>query len=174
MEAVPPAPTRRLPLSDRVRPAPRVWPRVVIPLGLLAIIVLIALRASTGSDGRTDAASPSPPDASSPTTEQPTPEEAPALSPQEAAGVVLATVSDGVEAGEVDDGIGREIDHQIDEILRDLDKGEDVEKVVEKLGDLRDKVSEALDKGEITSAARASAIDDALLGLAETLGDAEQ
>ncbi len=83
-------------------------------------------------------------------------------------------MSDGVEAGEVDDGISRDIDHQIDEILRDLDKDGDVEKLVEKVGDLREKVSEALDKGEITSEARASAIDDALLGLAETLGDAEQ
>jgi len=174
MEAVPPAPTRRLPLSDRVRPAPRVWPRVVIPLGLLAIIVLIALLASTGSDGRTDAAPPSTPRASSPATEQSSPEEVPALSPEEAAGLVLETVSDGVEAGEVDDGISRDIDHQIDEILRELDKDGDAEKLVEKVGDLREKVSEAFDKGEITSAARASAIDDALLGFAETLGDAEQ
>jgi serine/threonine-protein kinase len=178
MEAVPPAPTRRLPLSDRVRRGPRVWPRVVIPLGLLAIIVLIvvlnALRASMGSDGRTDAAPPSTPRASSPATEEPPPEEVPALSPQEAAGLVLETVSDGVEAGEVDDGISKEIDHVIDEILRELDKDGDVEKLVEKLGDLREKVSEALDKGEITSEARASAIDDALLRLAETLGDAEQ
>jgi serine/threonine-protein kinase len=174
MAAVPPAPTRRLPVSDRVRPGPRGWPRVVIPLGLLVIIVLIALLASMGSDGRTDAAPPSTPRASSPATEEPPPEEVPALSPQEAAGLVLETVSDGVEAGEVDDGISKEIDHVIDEILRELDKDGDVEKLVEKLGDLREKVSEALDKGEITSEARASAIDDALLRLAETLGDAEQ
>jgi len=36
MEAVPPAPTRRLPVGERVRPAPSVSPTVVIPLGLLA------------------------------------------------------------------------------------------------------------------------------------------
>jgi hypothetical protein len=83
-------------------------------------------------------------------------------------------VSDGVEAGEVTDHFGNEIRHDIDEILRELDKEGDLEKVVEKLGELRDKVSEAFDKGEITSAARASAIDDALLRFAEALSDAEQ
>jgi serine/threonine protein kinase len=174
MEAVPPAPTRRLPVGDRVRPRPSVWPRVVIPLGLLAIIVLIALLASTGSDGRTNAARPSTPRAGSPSTEQPPPQEAAGPSPQEAAGLVFVTVSDGVEAGEVTHDIGNEIRHEIDEILRELDKDGDVEKSVEKLGELRQKVSEAFDKGEITSAARASAIDDALLRFAEALGDAEQ
>jgi predicted Ser/Thr protein kinase len=172
MEAVPPAPTRRLPVGDRARPGPRVWPRVVIPLGLLAIIVLIALLARTGSDGRTNAALPSTPRGGSPATEQP--QEAAGPSPQEAAGLVFVTVSDGVEAGEVTHDIGNEIRHEIDEILRELDKDGDVEKSVEKLGELRQKVSEAFDKGEITSAARASAIDDALLRFAEALSDAEQ
>jgi ArsR family metal-binding transcriptional regulator len=82
-------------------------------------------------------------------------------------------VSDGVEAGEVSDDAGKDILHQMDEILRDLEKEEDVEKAVEKLGELRQKVSEAFEKGEI-SAARASAIDEALLGFAAALGDAEE
>jgi serine/threonine-protein kinase len=174
MEAVPPAPTRRLPVVDRVRPRPRLWPRVVIPLGLLAIIVLIALLARTGSDGRTDATQPSTPRGASPSTEQPPPEEVSALSPEEAAGLVFETVSDGVAAGEVTDDFSKDIRHQLDEILRELDKDEDLEKILEKLGELREKVSEALDKGEITSAARASAIDDALARFAEALSDAEQ
>jgi predicted Ser/Thr protein kinase len=179
MEAVPPDPTRRLPLGDltprpSVRPRRSVWAWVVIPLGLLAIIVLIALIARTGSDGRTNAAQPSTPGGGSPTTEQSPPEEPAGLSPEEAAGLVFQTVSDGVEAGEVTDDASKDISHQMDEILRDLDKEEDVEKVVEKLGELRQKVSEAFEKGEITSAGRASAIDDALLGFAEALGDAEE
>jgi len=173
MEAVPPAPTRRLPMSDRVRRRPSVWPKVVIPLGLLAIIVLIALLARMGSDGRTNAAQPSTPPVGSPSTELP-PEETAGLSPQEAVGLVFETVSDGVESGEVTDDISKDIRHEIDEIIRDLDKDGDVEKLLEKLGELREKVSEALDKGEITSPARASAIDNALVGLAEALSDAEQ
>jgi serine/threonine protein kinase len=174
MEAVPPAPTLPLPVGDRGRPGPSVWPRVVIPLGLLAIIVLIGLLVSAGSDGRTNAAPPSPPRGGSTATEEPPSQEPAGLSPQEAAGLALETVSDGVDAGEVSDHFGNEIRHDIDEILRELDKDGDLEKVVEKLGELRDKVSEAFDKGEITSAARASAIDDALLRFAEALSDAEQ
>jgi eukaryotic-like serine/threonine-protein kinase len=178
MEAVPPDPTRRLPVGDlRPRPSanPRrsVWAWVVIPLGLVAIIVLIALIARTGSDGRTNAVQPTTPGGGSPTTEQPPPEEPAGLSPEEAAGLVFQTVSDGVEAGEVTDHASKDILHEMDEILRELDKGEDVEKVVEKVGELREKVSEAFEKGEITSEARASAIDDALLGFAEALSDTE-
>jgi hypothetical protein len=45
--------------------------------------------------------------------------------------------------------------------------------LLEKVDDLREKVSEALEKGEITSADRA-AIDEALLMFAEALRDAEQ
>jgi hypothetical protein len=46
--------------------------------------------------------------------------------------------------------------------------------LLEKIDDLREKVSEALEKGEITSADRVSAIDEALLMFAEALRDAEQ
>jgi cytoskeletal protein RodZ len=181
MEAVPPDPTRRLPVGDlrprpSVKPRRSVWAWVVIPLGLLAIIVLIALIARTGPEGRTNAAQPSTPDGGSPTTEQPPPEEPAGLSPEEAAGLVFQTVSDGVEAGEVTDHASKDILHEMDEILRELDKDEDgdVEKIVDKVGELREKVSEAFEKGEIISAARASAIDDALLRFAETLSDAEE
>jgi len=174
MESVPPAPTLPLPVGDRGRPGPSVWPRVVIPLGLLAIIVVIALLVSAGSDGRTNAARPSTPRGGSTATEQPPPQEPAGLSPREAAGLVLETVSDGVEAGEVMDHFSNEIRHDIDEILRELDKDGDVEKLVEKLGVLREKVSEAFDKGEITSADRASSIDDALLRFTEALSDVER
>jgi len=174
MDAVPPAPTLPLPVGNRGRPSPSVWPRVVIPLGLLAIIALIALIVRAGSDGRTNAARPSTPRGGSTATEQPPSPEPAGLSPQEAAGLVLETVSDGVEAGEVTDHFGNEIRHDIDEILRELDKDGDMEKLVEKLGDLREKVSEAFDKGEIASATRASAIDDALLRFADALTGGEQ
>jgi len=92
------------------------------------------------------------------------------VSPQEAAGLVVETVNDGIEAGEVTGGISEEISHKIDEILRELDEDGDLAKSVEKVDELREKVSEALEKGEINSAARASAIDDALQRLAEALG----
>ena len=87
---------------------------------------------------------------------------------------MLDTVAEGIEAGEITGHFDHEIRHTIDEILRETDKGEDVDRLLEKLDDLREKVSEALEKGEITSADRASAIDQALLTFAEALRGAEQ
>jgi serine/threonine-protein kinase len=181
MESVPPDPTRRLPVGDlrpgpSVRPRRSVWAWVVIPLGLLAIIALIALISRAGSGGRTNAVQPPTAGGVSPTTEQSPTTEPAGLSPEEAAGFVFQAVSDGVEAGEVTDHAGKDITHQMDEILRELDKDGDVDvdKVVEKVGELREKVSEAFEKGEITSGARASAIDDALLRFAEAVSDAEE
>ena len=87
---------------------------------------------------------------------------------------MLDTVGEGIETGEITDHFDHEIRHTIDEILRDIDKGDDVDKLLEKVDDLREKVSEALEKGEITAADRASAIDEALLKFAEALRDAER
>jgi hypothetical protein len=94
-------------------------------------------------------------------------------SPEEAALVVLDTVGQGIEAGEITGHLDQEIRHTIDEILREADKGEDVDKSLEKVADLQEKVSEALEKGEITSADQASAIQQALQTFAEALRDAE-
>jgi eukaryotic-like serine/threonine-protein kinase len=180
------------PGGGRRRPRPKTRPLVVIAVCGLAVLFSIALLASRQPDGRTDASQRSPQLSSSPATQQPSPVEtssstpqqssptetsSPAPeqpSPQEAAAVVLATVGDGIETGEITDHFDHEIQHTIDEILRDSDKGEDVDGLLEKVDDLREKVSEALEKGEITSADRASAIDGALLMFAEALRDAEQ
>ena len=189
---LPPSPTRRLPAGGRRRPGPKTRPMVVIAVCGLAVLLLIALLASREPDDRTDASQrspqlsgppatqqPSPVETSSPATQQaspvetssPTPEQP---SPHEAAAVVFDTVGEGIETGEITDHFDHEIRHTIDEILRDTDKGEDVEELLEKVDDLREKVSEALEKGEIAAADRASAIDEALLEFAEALRDAEQ
>jgi hypothetical protein len=157
----------------------------------LAVLFSFALLASREPQGPTDASQRSPQLSSSPTTQpspvetgSPTPPQSsptetspPAPeqpSPQEAAAVVLETLGEGIDTGEITDHFDHEIRHSIDEILHDSDKGEDLEGLLEKVDDLRAKVSEALEKGEITSADRASAIDEALLMFAEALRDAEQ
>jgi eukaryotic-like serine/threonine-protein kinase len=175
----PPQPMHRLPAGGRRRPRPKAWPRVVIAVCGLAMLLFIALLASGEPDGRTNASPSSPQHSSSPATQQPSPVEtsSPAPeepSPHEAAAVVLDTVGEGIEMGEITGHFDHEIRHTIDEILRETDKGEDVNRLLEKVDDLREKVSEALEKGEITSADRASAIDEALLKFAEALRDAEQ
>ena len=188
----PPSPTPRPPAGGRRRPRPKTRPLVVIAVCGLAVLFSIALLASRQPDGRTDASQRSPQLSSSPATQQPSPVEtssptpeqssptetsSPAPeqpSPHEAAAVVLDTVGEGIETGEITDHFDHDIRHTIDEILRDTDKGEDVDGLLEKVDDLREKVSEALEKGEITSSDRASAIDEALLMFAEALRVAKQ
>jgi serine/threonine-protein kinase len=188
----PPSPTPRPPEGGRRRPGPKTRPMVVIAVCGLAVLLFIALLASREPNGRTDASQrspqpssstatqqPSPSETSSPSTQQPStvetsspaPEEP---SPQEAAAVVLDTVGEGIETGEITDHFDHEIRHTVDEILRESDKGEDVDKLLEKIDELQEKLSEGLEKGEITSAERVSAIDEALLMFAEALRDAEQ
>jgi serine/threonine protein kinase len=178
----PPSPMPRPPAGWRRRPRPKAWP-IVIAVSGLATLLVIALLASREPDGRTDASGPSRQLSSSPATQQPSPSPSPVEtssaapeqpSPQEAAAIVLDTVSAGIETGEITDHFDHDIRHTIDEILRDAGKGEDVDGLLEKVDDLRRKVSEALEKGEITSADRASAIDESLLKFAEALRDAEQ
>jgi len=176
---LPPPPTLRLPAGGRRRPGPRAWRTVVIAVCGLAMLFLMALVASGGTDGRTNAFGRSQHPSSSPATQQPSPVETSTLaparpSPEEAALVVLDTVGEGIETGEITGHFDHEIRHMIDEILRETDKGEDVDKSLEKVDDLRENVSEALEKGEITSADQASAIDEALLKFAQALRDAEE
>jgi eukaryotic-like serine/threonine-protein kinase len=188
---LPLSPTQRLPAGGRRRPGPKTRPMVVIVVGGLAVLFFIALLASREPDGRTDVAQRSPQISSSPTTQQPSPVEtsSPATqqpspvatispppdqsSPQDAAAIVLGIVDEGIDAGEITGHFDHDIRHAIDEIIRETDKGEDADRLLEKVEDLRRKVSEALEKGEITSADRASAIDQALVTLEETLRDAQ-
>ena len=194
---LPPTPMPRVPAGGRWIPGPRAWRTVVIAVSGIAVLLLFALLASDGTDGQTNAtgglpqgsSAPTTPQpstvgtstphpSSSPTTQQPSPVETSTLapaqpSPEEAALVVLDTVGQGIEAGEITGHLDQEIRHTIDEILREADKGEDVDKSLEKVADLQEKVSEALEKGEITSADQASAIQQALQTFAEALRDAE-
>jgi serine/threonine protein kinase len=193
MERVQPptSPLPRPPTGGRRRRRLNAWRTGVIAVGGLATLLFIALLARGEPAGQTDAShrspqlssspatqQPSPVQTSSPTPEQPSPVEtsSPApeqASPQEAAADVLATVEEGIETGEITDHLDHDIGHTIDEIVRETDKGEDTDRLLEKVEDLRTKVSEALEKGEITSADRASAIDDALVTLEEALRDAQ-
>ena len=183
----PPSPMPRQPAGGRRRPGPKAWQAAAVAVSGLAVLLFIALLASREPEGRTDASGPSRQLSSSPATQRPSPSPSPSPSPvetssptpeqpspQEAAAVVLDTVGVGIETGEITDHFDHDIRHTIDEILRDADKGEDVDRLLEKVNDLRAKVSEALEKGEITSADRASAIDEALLTFAEALRNADQ
>jgi eukaryotic-like serine/threonine-protein kinase len=189
---LPPSPMPRPPAGGRRRPGPKAWRTGAIAICGLVTLLFIALLAGREPEGQADASAPSRQPSSSPATQQPspvqpsspTPEQPPPVqtmspapeqpSPPEAAAVVLDTVGEGIETGEITGHLDHDIRHTIDEILRETDKGEDAERLLEKVDDLREKVSEALEKGEITNADRASAIDESLLQFEEALRDAEQ
>ena len=62
-----------------------------------------------------------------------------------------------------------EVQHKIDEAFMELEEHQDLEKALDKIAELQEKVIEARDKGEITSQARARAINDALEEFAAAL-----
>ena len=78
-------------------------------------------------------------------------------------------MSEGIATDEITGKIGGEIPHKIDEAFRELEQHEDLDKALDKIAELQAKVSEALDKGEITSPSRAQAINDALDELAAAI-----
>jgi serine/threonine protein kinase len=160
-------PTERL---TSLLPAKRPWPAKRISptaaaatlVGLLLLVLIPVLRAGDpGSEQRSDAGARSP-GPSSPATSEP----AEPPSSREAARRVFDVVSEGIAAGDVRGAIVGEVQHKIDEVFRELEENQDLEKAHEKISELQEKVSEALEKGEITSPARARAINDALDELA--------
>jgi hypothetical protein len=134
----------------------------VLGLVLLATIPIVG-RSDRG--GGTGARTNSPRTGSTATTPPPTSAPEP-LSSQEAAAQVFDIVSEGIATGEVTGGITGEVQHKIDEAFGELEEHQDLEKALGKIAELQAKVTDALEKGEITSQARANAINDALDNLA--------
>jgi serine/threonine protein kinase len=100
---------------------------------------------------------------SPPTSSEPSPQPP---SPRQAGQHVVDVVNAGIAAGEITGGIVGEVDHTIDEVFKELEEHHDVGRALEKVAELRDKVGEALDKGEIASSSRAQAITESLDELA--------
>jgi serine/threonine protein kinase len=91
-------------------------------------------------------------------------------SPRVAAERVFDVVRQGIADGDVTSGIAGEVQKKVDEVLRELEEEADIHQALEKLAEMQGKVNEALEKGEITSPARASAINGALDDFAMALG----
>jgi serine/threonine protein kinase len=181
---LPPPPTARLPAGEPPPTSRRAASAAPVAVGaVLALILVIALVVAARPDepstsARRSPRASAPPGAqeSSPAAQESSPLDTPSVtlaprSPEDAAAVVLDTVDQGIVAGEVADDVGRDIDHKIDEILRDLDKDEELEKSLDGIEELQRKVDEALAKGEIETDARASAIEDALLVFEQSIRD---
>jgi serine/threonine-protein kinase len=164
-----PTPTRRL-RHDGPMPSRRwIWIAAAAALFAFALLALIPLLArDTLGERRAAGRTASPPAASPPEADAPAEPETPGAAAQD----VIDVVNEGVSAGEVSGDIVGEVQSKVDEIVREVDEEEGVEKAFEKISELQDKVAEALEEGEITSQARADAINDALEGLAAAVGSA--
>jgi eukaryotic-like serine/threonine-protein kinase len=140
------------------RPTVPRWigPAVAAIFGLLLLVLPPVLFAGSPNEG-TGARSPQ----SSSGTNEPRPPAKPPSSRQ-AAQHLFDVVSAGIAAGQVTGGIVGEVQHKIDEAFKELNEHEDLQKALDKIAELQAKVGEAVDKGEITSPARAHAIDKAL------------
>jgi serine/threonine protein kinase len=159
-----PEPMRRLP-KEAAAQYRRWFGPAAAAAALLGLLLLVLLPVLAGD--RELGAGPSSP--SSPPRNEPSEPSPEPASPQEAAQHVFDVVSEGIAAGEVTGGITGEVQHKIDEAFRELGEHQDLEKALGKIAELQAKVTEALEKGEITSQARAGAIIDALDELAAAL-----
>jgi len=144
----------------------RRWIGAAAGATLVAVLLLVLLPVLTAGDPTPDDGSgtrspqSNPPAASE--TPEPSPEPSEPPSSQEAAQHVFDVVSEGIAVGEVTGGIVGEVQHKIDEAFRELEEHQDLAKALDKIAELQEKVSEARENGEITSPARARAINDAL------------
>jgi serine/threonine protein kinase len=165
--------------ADPAVATPAAWRRFlpgaaagVIAFLLLTVLALLFARgpsANQGAGARSPhASSPATtePHTSPPTTSEPSPQPP---SPRQAGQHLVDVVNAGIAAGEIHGGIVGEVDHAIDEVFKELEEHHDVGRALEKVVELRTKVGEAVDKGEITSSTRAQAITDALDELAAAI-----
>jgi tRNA A-37 threonylcarbamoyl transferase component Bud32 len=145
---------------------PRWWlPWLVIGVILLALVVLGFLafggdeprQAGGGGPGQTEA----PPET--------TPPEETADPVADAYTGLMATLTDGVAAGEVSEKAAEEIRKDADEAVAAFGAG-DGEKAAQEMAEAYAKTLEAFDKGEITSEERVAAIQSALQELAAAMG----
>jgi serine/threonine protein kinase len=131
---------------------------------LLLVLLPVLIDGDQTPDGGADTRSPQASAESKPSEPSPEPSGPPPEPPssQEAAQHVFDVVSEGIAAGEVTGGIVGDVQHKIDEAFKELEEHQDLEKALDKVEELQEKVIEAREKGEITSQARVRAINDAL------------
>jgi serine/threonine protein kinase len=148
---LPPDQTAVLPTTpmkrDRRRPA---WIGAILAAVVLAAI-LVALITTGGSDlGPTARNSPSPtrPTSPAPDSLSPSPESPSAPTIEEAFGSLTGIIAQAAASGELDEHAAEELQKKLEEVSKELEKG-DTEKAVEKAADMREKLDEAVEKGEV-------------------------
>jgi hypothetical protein len=131
---------------------------------LLAVLVALAVAAAllSGGSGSPSGRPTTPPTSTSPPTTVPS-----ALSVAEATSALQGLLAEGVADGDITSHAADEIGHGVDDATKQFGDGH-VDKAVEKLDHLPDKVSEFEDKGEISNGF-ADQLDQAIADLADAM-----
>jgi len=142
----------------------RAWLALVVLIALLGAIA-VAVGLLGGEPGK-PAAVPSttlPPA----TVSSPTPTPAALLSVDEAVSILEGLVADGRDSGAIIPPAANDIEHGVADAMKEFEKGE-LDKALEILSELQDKMAELVDKGEIDSSV-AGQLDQAIGDLAAAM-----
>jgi eukaryotic-like serine/threonine-protein kinase len=167
----PNGPQRTLPIPDRVNRLASRRPGRWIPwavAGAVLLVLTVLLARAVGGAGPAESpaangrgATSSPP-ASSPSSSTF------GGGPAEVAGALL-DLTHGLEtSGKIDEHTASDIEHAVDEVLHEGGNEDGADKALEKLDELRDKIAESVDEGDV-SAAAAAQLDAAIAALEATL-----
>jgi len=144
------------------------WPVAAVIVGAVALLALLIVLLA-GGDPRpapspTQGASTTPSSATSPS---PSPSLAEPQTPEAAGAALLALTQQLQDAGAIDDKLASDIQHAVDEVVNGHGHGHEGD-AGNTLNDLKDKISEAADHGDI-SGADAQRLTDAIDRLEQTL-----
>jgi hypothetical protein len=133
---------------------------LVVLVALLTQIIGGADPATPPAASDRSGARSSPP--SSVTSPSPSPQTA--AGPAESAGALLDLTHRLEASGQIDEHTASDVEHAVNDILTKAGDGEDAEKTLDRLSELRDKIAESVDKGEVSAqaAAQLDAAIDAL------------
>jgi serine/threonine protein kinase len=161
--AVTPAPSdtrQTAPIPNRVQ---RHWNRRVAPwipwaVACVVTLVLVALLVQFTLGAEHDASGSRAPRSASAAASSPTSPSVTVSGPAEAAGALLDLVRRLETSGRIDDHTAADIEHTVNDVVHESGDEGDPEKALEKLGELRDKIEEAADEGDVTANAAAQLV----------------
>jgi hypothetical protein len=164
-------PRRTKDLEGRRKPW---WPVAAVIVGVVALLALATAAILAGGDPTAAVSSPARRASTAPSSPATSPSSSPSVSqPQtaQAAGAALLALTQQLQdAGAIDHKLASDIEHTVDEVVNGKGKHDEGADAADKLNELKDKVSEAVDQGTL-SAADGGRLADAIDRLEQVLAD---